>query len=230
MSVSDLAATGVEEFATPDGLEVLDQLCLTLLECLLVTGDVQREAGLNLDELIGGLGAIQHTARSAFRAASLLNQRAELEAAWGDYLSRPKAVFARHHAAVRSGARKVRPREPAAALFDAVIDTAVPIDDGAYLKASKPACTSTTKAERACGNSTVYLGSGEFAQHCYSHLTATERRRFDSHRRETAALEDHLLDERAEHIARAAGLVRLEWQSRRPTDGAWLDTHTSWQH
>lgn len=64
MPVSDLAATGVEEFATPDGLEVLDQLCLTLLECLLITGDVQREVGLNLDELISGLGAIQHTARS----------------------------------------------------------------------------------------------------------------------------------------------------------------------
>ncbi|SIG87582.1 IstB domain-containing protein ATP-binding protein [Mycobacteroides abscessus subsp. abscessus] len=65
---------------------------------------------------------------------------------------------------------KVRPREPAAALFDAVIDTAVPIDDGADLKASKPSCTSTTNAERACGNSTVYFGSGEFAQHCYSQV------------------------------------------------------------
>ncbi|MDO3013322.1 hypothetical protein [Mycobacteroides abscessus] len=111
-----------------------------------------------------------------------------------------------------------------------MIDTAVPIDDGADLKASKPSCTSTTNAERACGNSTVYFGSGEFAQHCYSHLTTTERRRFDSHRRETAALEDHLLDERAEHIARAAGLIRLEWQSKRHLDGAWLNTRTARLH
>lgn len=59
------------------------------------------------------------------------------------------------------------------------------------------------------------LASGEFAQHCYSHLTA---------------LEIHLLEERAGHIARAAGLVRLGSQRKRPTDGTWRDAHTAWQH
>lgn len=227
--VSDLEAARTAEFATPDGIEVMDQLCLVLLECLLVASDIQKDVSLNLDELISGLGAIQHTARSAFRAASLLNQRAELEAAWSDYFSRPKAIFARHHAAVRSGARKIRPREPAASLFDAVMDDAAPIDDGTELKAPKPSCTSATKAQRPCINSAVYLGSGEFAQHCYSHLTAVERRRFDKHRRETAALEDHLLDMHAQHIARAAELVRIEWQRKRQTDGTWIDTQAASQ-
>lgn len=227
--MSDPSAPRSEDFATPDGIELLDQLCLTLLECLLIANDVQRDVGLNLDELISGLGAIQNTARSAFRAASLLNQQAELEVAWSEYFSRPKAIFARHHAAVRSGARKIRPRELTASLFDALMDDAAPIDDGTELKAPKPSCTSATKAQRACSNSAMYLGSGKFAQHCYSHLTAVERRRFDRHRRETAALEDHLLDMHAQHIAQAAELVRLEWQRKRQTDGTWIDTQAAWQ-
>ncbi|WP_237570813.1 hypothetical protein [Mycolicibacterium lacusdiani] len=227
--MSDPSALRSEDFATPDGIEVLDQLCLTLLECLLIANDVQRDVGLNLDELISGLSAIQNTARSAFRAASLLNQRAELEVAWSDYFSRPKAIFARHHAAVRSGARMVRPREPAASLFDAELDDAMPIDDGPQVGTPRPACTSATKAKRACSNTAIYLGSGVFAQHCYSHLTAVERRRFDKHRDEIAALEDRLLEEGAQHIARAAELVRLEWQRKRQTDGTWIDTQAAWQ-
>lgn len=220
-----VADDGRDEFATPDGLELLDQLCLTLLECLLITDGVQDDVKLNLDELIGGLNAIQHAARSAFRAASLLNQGAEFESAWSENFSRPKAVFARHHAAIRAGASQVVPYEPAASLFDEVLDAAAPIDNAQEFGGARKACTSTTKTGRPCSNAGVYLGSGSFAQHCYTHLTVVERRRFDDHRREIAAHEERLMAERDERIARAVEQVRAEWQSRLRPDSGWLAVH-----
>lgn len=97
------------EWASAQGLTLLDELRVSIVECLLVVESLPGNVDLNLDDLSADLLAVQRSAREACKAASLLNQRAALETAWTANLSRPKAVLARHSAAVRNGAPRTPP-------------------------------------------------------------------------------------------------------------------------
>ncbi|AYM44313.1 hypothetical protein P5V78_24220 [Mycobacteroides abscessus subsp. abscessus] len=98
------------EWASALGLTLLDELPVSMIECLLVVGSLPHSSvDLNLDDLAAELRTAQRSAQEAYQAASLLNQRASLDTAWGSAHSRPRAVFARHNAAVRSGAPRVSP-------------------------------------------------------------------------------------------------------------------------
>lgn len=210
-----------EEYATPDGLELLDQLCTTLLECTLIATVVQDDVDLNLDELITGLGEAQYSARSAFEAASLLHQRADLDSSWTQNRSRPKAIFARHYAAVDAGAIERLPLQPSASLFETMLHGGIELDTRPPA-ASRPRCASSTKMDTPCRNSAVYLGAGFTAQHCYTHLTPIERKRFDDHQQAVAIEKKRILDGMAERISRAADLVGTNWRRRRSSEDRWL--------
>jgi hypothetical protein len=171
--VDALAAPDPIDSATPLGLGILDEMCIALLECLIAAEAVQFEAGLNLDELLAALCAIQQPARSAFRAASLLHQGAALTESWSASRSRPKAIFARHRAAVRQGARPSRPLEPTASRFNEALDANNTVDDARCVAGTEPQCAGPAgRTTEDCTTAAVYLGSGEFAAHCYAHLTA----------------------------------------------------------
>lgn len=100
------------EWASAQGLTLLDELRVSMVECLLVVESLAGNVDLNLDDLTAELQAVQRSAQQAYKAASLLNQRATLETAWTANLSRPKAVLARHSAAVRNGAPQMSPIAP----------------------------------------------------------------------------------------------------------------------
>jgi hypothetical protein len=101
--------TNSGERVTDIALDLLDELRLTLMECLLVLKMLPSEANLNFVDLEQQILLTHHYAKQAHHAASLVNQGATLNARWGESLSRPKAVFARHNAAVQLGARQLRP-------------------------------------------------------------------------------------------------------------------------
>ncbi len=90
-------------------LDVIDELRMKMLECLLVVQTLRDEADLNFTDLANDILAAHRSTLEAYQAASIVHQGAELDERWGNGLSRPKAVFARHNAAVRQGATKVTP-------------------------------------------------------------------------------------------------------------------------
>jgi hypothetical protein len=161
--VDTLATPHPLDTATPLGLDILDELCTVLLECLMVAEAVQFEVSLNLDELLNALTAIQQPARSAYRAASLLHQGAALDESWSTTRSRPKAVFARHRAAVRGGARPSRSLEPTASRFNDALNANNTIDDARNIAGTGPQCIGpATTPTKDCANVAAYLGSGDF--------------------------------------------------------------------
>lgn len=97
------------EHVTGVALDLLDELRLTLMECVLVLKMLPGEADLNFVDIEQQILLTHHYAKQAHYAASLVNQGATLNARWGKSLSRPKAVFARHNAAVQLGALQLRP-------------------------------------------------------------------------------------------------------------------------
>jgi hypothetical protein len=97
------------EHVTGVALDLLDELRLTLMECVLVLKMLPGEADLNFVDIEQQILLTHHYAKQAHHAASLVNQGATLNARWGKSLSRPKAVFARHNAAVQLGALQLRP-------------------------------------------------------------------------------------------------------------------------
>jgi hypothetical protein len=101
--------TSSGERVTDSALDLLDELRLTLMECVLVLKMLPGEADLNFVDLEQQILLTHHYAKQAHQAASLVNQGATLNARWGKSLSRPKAVFARHSAAVQLGAVQRRP-------------------------------------------------------------------------------------------------------------------------
>jgi hypothetical protein len=222
--IDALAAPDRLDIATSLGLDILDELCMALLECLIVAEAVQFEVSLNLDELLNALSAIQQPARSAFRAASVLYQGAALDQSWSTARSRPKAVFARHRAAVRGGARPIRSLEPTASRFSDALNGNTTIDDARNIAGTGPQCVgSATTTTEDCAKVAAYLGSGDFARHCYAHMTSVERTRFREHRN-VIALQQHAVTQQLhERASRAADLVIAEWLGRRSSGTRWLD-------
>jgi hypothetical protein len=103
------SSAAASERVSKAALDLLDELRLTLLECLLVLKVLPDEADLDFVDLEQQVLLTHHYAKQAHRAAGLVNQGAVLNERWGECLSRPKAVFARHSAAVRQGAPRLQP-------------------------------------------------------------------------------------------------------------------------
>lgn len=212
---------------TASGLavELFEELRLRLHECGLVLALVTNcEADLNLDELESTLYEALRLARTAFGAAYLLNHDARLDVPWTSGASRPKAVFARHLAAVRAGApRTVIPEDNLVERIERwlsrPIDSHRPNEDA---DPKPPACAAIAATSgKPCTRTAMRVGS-VFVEHCYSHLTSAERDRLDKQRQRIAAAEaEHQL--RLDEVVHRAGThVAADWLHQRQTRREWI--------
>jgi hypothetical protein len=102
--MSSISPAAAREWTTEHGLEILNEVCLALLECRLVLNGVKPHLALTLDDLDRDLRALQQSAREAYEAAFLLKMDAQLVAGWSTHPARPRAVRVRHGFAVQGGA------------------------------------------------------------------------------------------------------------------------------
>lgn len=167
------------EYVSPRALEVLDELRIRVMECLLVLQALPAEADLNLDELEEDLHVARLQCGQAYEAASLVHQAAALDERWGESWSRPKAVFARHNAAVRQGARRVRPMRARGDELEWRLWQLPAPDRVQNFGGARPQCSGVVRSTgNDCRSTAVYLGAGTFGAHCYSHATPGEREKY----------------------------------------------------
>lgn len=191
-----------------------------MIESLLVLAALPGQVDLNLDELSTELRSALRSARHAYQAASLLNQGAALAQAWGTGLSRPRAVFARHRAAVRDGATPMSPQSSGAEQLEKQLATMDAADDVAQFHAYRPVCAATVQASgQPCRSSALHLGHGFFSQRCYQHASPAEKARFRA--QHAGPTDDTMRGLREMH--RAAGMgICADWMSRREDMSRWF--------
>ncbi len=166
------------ETATEFAITALDQACWHLLNCELTLQALDGEVDLQFDELFNELGRVQREVENAFQAASLLMSRASLATSWGRLPSRPKAIFARHRAAVaESGAEPVRPWSSNAAAF--VEDLELVARNGnrpAIPTSPAPQCEAKIRnGSRRCSKAALSFGDEEWASRCHIHASKAEK-------------------------------------------------------
>ncbi|OBI68251.1 hypothetical protein A5664_11505 [Mycolicibacterium fortuitum] len=211
MGAPDLSA---DEHVSDFAMGLLDELRWTLSECLLVLKLLPAEADINFVDLQQCLLSAQLNAKQAYQASSLIYEGAELDERWGTSPSRPKGVFARHNAAVRRGAPQVRPSMALSDNFERQVWQLPAVDRNQDFSGSRPACSGVIRATgQACSAVAIYLGSGTFAAHCYSHATPAER---DQHRAHHEAVEarqrsaHHLLRDSQQSVGQAIAEVWIQ--------------------
>ncbi|OHT82238.1 hypothetical protein BKG69_01090 [Mycobacteroides chelonae] len=215
---------GGDESASSLALEVIDELRVRMLECLLVLQTLPDEADLNFDELAHELLAAHRSARQAFEAASLLHQGAALDERWGSGCSRPRAIYARHNAAVRRGAEQVR---PAAALSDTLERRLwqLPSTDRTQdVVGARPTCSGTVRTTgQECSTTAIYLGQGMFGSHCYVHASAGERQQYRAHH-DTVSTRQATSREQLQDLQRTVGEhIAAHWIADREDRQRWID-------
>lgn len=217
-------ALDIAESVSSLALDIIDELRMKLLECLLVLQTLPDEAELNFADLANDILTAHRGTQQAHQAASLVNQGAELDLRWGNSLSRPKAIFARHNAAVRRGARKVRPLPALCDRLERYLYQLPALDRTQDVAGERPKCSAVVRSTgEDCASSAIYLGSGIFGAHCYSHATPAEREQYRAHHeavntRQAQSHED-LLD-----LQRATGeSIVAHWISTRDQRVEWVD-------
>lgn len=181
------------EWVTARGLEMLDELVGTLLECQLALRSMRVDVGLTLDELEVHLRKSRESASLAYGAASLLHQDADLAASWTDYPSRPKAIHARHRVAVEYGAPHKSPAVPTADRYDETLRDSHEEKMRQTRKSSAGHAPSGGRCRtylehegKSCRRRTVRISPGKFADHCPHHLDDVEHELYERHRLEAA--------------------------------------------
>lgn len=220
------------EWVTKRGLKMLDELVGVLQESQLALRAMRVDVGLTLDELERDLRTARESARSAFAAASLLAQDADLAASWSDYPSRPKAIHARHRVAVEYGAPRKVPATPAADQYEAMLRESYERS----LQQARESQPEPTRPNRRCRHPQANgelcrkrlarISANEFASHCPEHLDDSERELCERHLRQTAnAIAEAHRDEfrriADEWIAERHGL--RSWVERVVRSSGWVD-------
>ncbi|BBX16561.1 hypothetical protein [Mycolicibacterium duvalii] len=212
-----------DDSASPLGLQILEELRIHLLQCQLVLISLADEVDLNFEECIAGLTAVRDLVGHASGAASLLSQNAALDSSWSIGPSRPKAIYARHTAAVNAGASRLTPTSSLIDTVEARLERLPHSDLSQNYSGSRPVCTGyVAKTGKRCTNTAIYLGAGSFAQHCYSHCTPGERQRYREHQdRQNQALEESWL-QRQELLQCIGRNIIDEWVQNRTQPPPWL--------
>jgi hypothetical protein len=212
------------EYASGLALEVLEELRIKVMECRLVLQALPDEADLNFDELERDLHAVQLGARQAYEAASLVHQGAQLDARWGLGWSRPKAIFARHGAAVRQGAIKINPKPTLGDRLERALWQLPTPDRIEDVVGVRPKCSGTVHTTgHKCAVSAIYLGSGLFGAHCYSHATPEERDQYRTHHETVIAAQS---DSHARLLGRQRGVgknITERWLQQRTDRRQWVE-------
>ncbi|WP_237156419.1 hypothetical protein [Mycobacteroides franklinii] len=201
---------------------------MKMLECLLVLQTLPDEADLNFADLTNDILAAHRGAQQAHQAASLMSQDAELDARWGHSLSRPKAIFARHHAAVRQGARQLKPLPGLCDRLERHLYHLPALDRTQDVKGERPKCDSVVRATgEDCSNTAIYLGSGTFAAHCYSHATPGERDQYRAHHEAVTARQSRTHEDLRELQRSVGKKLAAHWISTRDRRADWVNAVTS---
>lgn len=213
-----------DETVTSLAIEVIDELRMKMLECLLVVQTLPDTADLNFTDLANDILAAHRSTLETYQAASIVHQGAELDERWGNGLSRPKAIFARHNAAVRRGATKVT---PAPALCDRLERHLYQLprpDRTQTVAGQRPKCSALVKSTgEDCTNSAIYLGSGIFGAHCYSHATPEEREQYRVHHEKNDARQARSHNDLRD-LQRAVGeKISAHWISTREHRIQWVN-------
>lgn len=203
------------------GVALLEELQVSVIECLLVLEALPGEVDLNLSELGARLRAAYRSAREAYDAASLLNQGATLANARGAGMSAPQVVLARHGAAARAGAAPVLPTvsgtEP---LWRALKEAQEPEPD--HCLGSQPVCSAIVQSSGLpCGFGVLSVGLGLFGTHCYHHVSAAEKDQYRVYEAARGRAEETRQGLR--EMQRAAGVgICADWLQRREDDSRWF--------
>lgn len=209
------------EYVSGLAVALLDELRITLMECRLMLTALPDEADMNFDDLDYELHTVQRSAHQAYQAASLVHQGARLDPRWGTDWSRPKALFARHSAAVRGGAPRLDPAPAMGGGMERALWQLPATDRVDDVPKERPTCAGTVRTtKRRCTMAALYLGSGLFAAHCYSHATPDERDQYRAHQdatrtKETTSYTDLLALRR--RIGENIGQQWLQRRDRRTT-------------
>ncbi|WP_096498557.1 hypothetical protein [Mycobacteroides stephanolepidis] len=212
-----------DETVTSLAIEVIDELRMKMLECLLVVQTLPDGADLNFADLANDILAAHRSTLEAYQAASIVHQGAELDDRWGNGLSRPKAIFARHNAAVRRGATKVTPMPALCDRLERHLYQLPRPDRTQTVAGQRPKCSAIVKTTgEDCTNSATYLGSGMFGAHCYSHATPAEREQYRIHHEENDARQARSHNDLRD-LQRAVGeKIVAHWISTREQRTQWM--------
>lgn len=216
--------SGSAENVSDLALELLDEMRIRLMECRLVLQALPDHADMNFDELEKDLHAASQGAHNAYGAASLVHQGAALDARWGADWSRPKAIFARHGAAVRAGAAKIPPGRSVGDRLERALWQLPPADRIQNFAGPRPQCVGTVRPnDLQCTSHAVYLGSGSFGTHCYSHAGRYERDQHRTHLDEIATAQSELHDELLDRLHHVGEEVSACWLQSRTGRRRWAD-------
>ncbi|WP_016888827.1 hypothetical protein [Mycobacteroides abscessus] len=213
-----------DETVSSLALDVIDELRMKMLECLLVLQTLPAEADLNFADLANDVLAAHRSTLEAYQAASIVHQGAELDERWGNGLSRPKAIFARHNAAVRHGATKVTAMPALCDRLERHLYQLPRPDRTQAVAGARPKCSAMAKSTgEDCTNSAIYLGSGMFGAHCYSHATPTEREQYRVHHEQNDARQARSHAD-LRNLQRAVGeKIAAHWISTREQRAQWVN-------
>ncbi|WP_016888809.1 hypothetical protein [Mycobacteroides abscessus] len=213
-----------DETVSPLALDVIDELRMKMLECLLAIQTLPEQADLNFAELANDILAAHRSTLEAYQAASIVHQGAELDERWGNGLSRPKAIFARHNAAVRRGATKVVPMPALCDRLERHLYQLPRPDRTQTLAGQRPKCAAVVKSTgEDCTNSAIYLGSGIFGAHCYAHATTDEREQYRIHHEKNDARQARSHSDLRD-LQRAVGeKIVAQWISTRGQRAQWIN-------
>lgn len=203
-----------KQSATALAVEVLDELRVSVLECLLALDAIGEEAAIDFVSLTESLAVSGWAARQAFVAASLLHQDAELSApCCEDNFLTPGSIIKRHMAAVAGGAAVIFPDRSDVDDFETEVgslfagaEVAAGVAEHAHLGAATTAGNLGTQTSPDCA-----LGSGRSA------ISLEEDR--DGYRTEIEAVlssrRQRNLAMRRETIRAAGTHVVQQWMTRR---------------
>ncbi|TDZ45955.1 hypothetical protein [Mycobacteroides franklinii] len=214
-----------DETVSSLALDVIDELRMKMLECLLVLQTLPDKADLNFADLANDILAAHRSTLETYQAASIVHQGAELDARWGNGLSRPKAIFARHNAAVRRGATKVTPIPALCDRLERHLYQLPRPDRTQTIAGQRPKCSGMVKSTgEHCTNSAIYLGAGMFGAHCYLHATPIEREQYRIHHEENDARQARTHND-LRNLQRAVGeKIAAHWISTKEQRTEWLET------
>jgi hypothetical protein len=205
-------------------LDVIDELRMKMLECLLVVQILPDEADLNFADLAHYILVAHRGTQQAYQAASLLHQGADLDERWGHGLSRPKAIFARHNAAVRRGAKQVRPVPALCDRLEQRLYQLPALDRTQDIAGERPKCSDMVKTtSENCTSSAIYLGSGMFGAHCYAHATPAERDRYKAHHEAVEARQNRSHDDLLDLQRLVGQEIADHWISTRQERTEWVN-------
>ncbi|QQG95595.1 hypothetical protein HBE99_00835 [Mycobacteroides chelonae] len=193
-------------------IEILDELRIALLECVLVLAVLPEETGLSFGALSEDLDAAHRHAKEAHHAASLLRQESTPSSPEGR--RHPHTVLLEYRQGIASVVAAPSLIEHIERrVWEGVTDSHVHAEPGRCAARME-------RGSRLCGARTLYRDAESFGVHCYRHASEDERRR-------DQLVEAHLhesIQALAVGYKQAFGReVAAAWLRRRQQSPRWFD-------